>query len=232
LRLNKKLVRLFAKSPDAISLGLDDKKLSSRCSTCRGIGTQRIKMGFLPDIFTECEICRGTGYTPEAWDVRLHGYSLPEINKLTIQEVYDLFKEESGVVESLKSALEVGLGYLVMHQPGYSLSGGEAQRLRIAAELSKKSSKDVLYILDEPTLGQHMEDVSRLSRVLQKLVDEGNSVLIVEHHPILLAQCDWLIELGPEGGDRGGYVIASGPPNEMENTPTRPYIEKYLEASK
>jgi len=231
LRVDTKLVRLFAESPDAYSLGLDEKKLSRKCNVCRGSGTTRIDMGFLPDIYTECETCHGTGYSPEAWNVRLHGYSLPELNQLTIQEVYELFKDEPAVAEPLKAAMDVGLGYLVLHQPGYSLSGGEAQRLRIATELSKKSSKDTLYILDEPTLGQHLDDVARLSEVLQRLVDEGNSVLVVEHHPSLLAQCDWLIELGPEGGENGGHVIASGPPSELHDTPTGPYVERLLEES-
>jgi excinuclease ABC subunit A len=188
-------------------------------------------MGFLPDIYIECEICQGTGYSPEAWDVRLQGYSLPEINQLTITEVHELFRNDPGVADPLKAAIDVGLGYLVLHQPGYSLSGGEAQRLRIAAELSKKNSRDTLYILDEPTLGQHMEDVKRLCDVLQRLVDEGNSVLVVEHHPSLLAQCDWIIELGPEGGEEGGYVISSSPPSELKGTPTAPYIEKIMEKS-
>jgi excinuclease ABC subunit A len=229
LRIDKKLEKLYSESPDALSLGLNKKKLGSRCSVCRGSGTLHIDMGFLPDIYTECETCKGTGYSPEAWDVMLHGYSLPELNRLTIQEVYELFKEEPAILNPLKAAVDVGLGYLVLHQPGYTLSGGEAQRLRIAAELSKKKSKDMLYILDEPTLGQHMEDVARLCVVLQRLVDEGNSVLVVEHHPSLLAQCDWLIELGPEGGENGGYVIKSGPPSEFHDTPTGPYIEKILE---
>jgi excinuclease ABC subunit A len=231
LRLDKKLVKLFAESPEARSLGLDVKKLGKRCSVCRGTGTIRVDMGFLPDIYTECETCKGTGYSPEAWDVRLHGYSLPEINQLTISEVFELFKDETSVAEPLKTAIEVGLGYLVLHQPRYSLSGGEAQRLRIAAELSKKKNKEILYILDEPTLGQHMEDVKRLGEVLQSLVDNGNSVLLVEHHPLLLAQCDWIIELGPLGGEEGGYVVASCPPRELLDTPTAPYIKKILENS-
>ncbi len=229
LNIDKKLVKLFAETPDAHSLGLDEKKLGKGCSVCRGTGTERIDMGFLPDIYTECETCQGTGYTPEAWDVKLHGYTLPEMNKLTINEVYDLFKAEASIAEPLKAAMDVGLGYLVLHQPSYSLSGGEAQRLRIAAELAKKNSSDTLFILDEPTLGQHLDDVDRLGGVLQRLVDEGNSVLIVEHHPNLLAQCDWLIELGPEGGENGGYVIASCPPSELSGTPTAPYISKILE---
>jgi len=231
LGIDKKLVKIFADSPEAHAHGLDEKKLGKSCSVCRGSGTDRIDMGFLPAIYTECETCAGTGYSQEAWDVKLHGYSLPEINKLTISEVYKLFKDEARIAEPLKAATDVGLGYLVLHQPGYSLSGGEAQRLKIAAELAKKSGKDTLYILDEPTLGQHMEDVERLVGVLQRLVDEKNSVIVVEHHPSLLAQCDWLIELGPEGGEDGGHVIASCPPDKLHGTPTAPYIEKILEAS-
>ena len=116
----------------------------------------------------------------------------------------------------------------MLHQPGYSLSGGEAQRLKIALELSKKKSQNTLYILDEPTLGQHMEDVERLCNVLERLVEEGNSVIVVEHHPNVLARCDWLIELGPVGGEEGGYVIASCPPDELKDTPTAPYIQSLL----
>ncbi len=231
LGIEKKLLRLFADSPDAHIHGLDEKKLGKRCSVCRGSGTERIDMGFLPDIYTTCETCSGSGYSPEVWDVRLRGYTLPEINQLTISEVFEVFKDEESVAESLRAAIDVGLGYLVLHQPGYSLSGGEAQRLRIASELAKKK-EDTLYILDEPTLGQHMEDVERLNKVLHRLVDEGNSVIVVEHHPNLLAQCDWLIELGPEGGEEGGCVIASCPPRKLHGTPSAPYIEKVLEEQK
>jgi len=232
LRLDKKLVKLFAETSNAHALGLDEKKLGKRCSVCRGSGTEKIDMGFLPDIYTTCETCMGTGYSPEAWDVKLHGYTLPEINQLTIKEVYELFSDETSITEPLKAAMDVGLGYLVLQQPGYSLSGGEAQRLKIAAELSKRKNGNSLYILDEPTLGQHMEDVNRLGNILQRLVDEGNSVIIVEHHPMLLAQCDWIIELGPEGGEEGGYLIASCPPDKLTDTPTAPYIKEQLEALK
>ena len=232
LRLDKKLVKLFAETPDAHALGLDARKLGKSCSVCRGSGTEKIDMGFLPDVYTECETCKGTGYSPEAWDVKRQGYTLPDINQLTISEVYELFRDEPSITEPLKAAIDVGLGYLVLHQPGYSLSGGEAQRLKIAAELSKRKNGNSLYILDEPTLGQHMEDVDRLGKVLQRLVEEGNSVIIVEHHPMLLAQCDWIIELGPEGGEKGGYMIASCPPDKLSDTPTAPYIKEQLEVQR
>ena len=229
LGVEKKLIKLYADSPDAHALGLDEKKISKRCNVCRGSGVIRLDMGFLPDIIEKCETCNGTGYTLEAWDVRLRDYTLPEVNLLTISEVYEIFKDERSIADTLKAAIDVGLGYLVLSQPGTSLSGGEAQRLRIAAELAKKKDKDTLYILDEPTLGQHMEDIGRLIIVLERLVDEGNSVIIVEHHPSLLAFCDWLIELGPTGGEKGGYVIASCSPENIRGTPTAPYIKKQLE---
>jgi excinuclease ABC subunit A len=229
LKIDKPIIKAYADGPEAQALGLDERKLGARCSVCRGSGFKRTDMGFLPDIYTNCEICNGTGYSPEAWDVSLKGYRLPEINQLTITEVYELFKDTPRVAEPLKAAIDVGLGYLVLHQPGYSLSGGEAQRLKIAAELAKKTGKGTLYILDEPTLGQHMEDVDRLIQVLHRLVVEGNSVIVVEHHPTVLTNCDWIIELGPKGGEAGGYIIASCPPTEVKDTPTAPFIKKLLE---
>ena len=142
-----------------------------------------------------------------------------------------MFKEEDSIERKLKFVIDVGLGYLVMNQPAYTLSGGEVQRLKIAKELSKKNKKKSMYILDEPTVGQHMEDVSRLINVLQRLVKEGHTVVVIEHHPHLLAACDWLIELGPGAGDDGGKLIASGTPETIASgkTPTAPYIKETLE---
>jgi excinuclease ABC subunit A len=224
LGLDKQLGRIYAESSEAVARGLDAKALTKRCSVCRGSGTVRTEMEFLPDIFTECETCRGTGYSPEAWDIKLKGYSLPELNDLTFEHIYELFKDHEKMEAPLQAALDVGLGYLLLHQPGFSISGGEAQRLKIAAELSKKRKGETLYVLDEPTLGQHMEDVIRLKGVLHRLVDEGNTVIVVEHHPSILATCDWVIELGPEGGPEGGKVIWEGPPMEIKETPSTPYI--------
>ena len=189
-------------------------------------------MGFLPDIFTTCETCQGTGYLPEAWDVRLHGYSLPELGALTIDEIYDLFGDDEKLKGPLKAAKDVGLGYLALRQPGRALSGGEAQRLKIAGELSRKTSEETLYILDEPTVGQHMEDLARLIDVLHRLVDADHTVVVIEHHPHILGACDWLIELGPGGGPNGGQVIASGTPEAVAkgDTTTAPYLREVLEA--
>ena len=231
LDLFKPLVRIYAESDDAKALGLDEKELSERCSVCGGGGSIRIDMGFLPAVHTICETCRGTGRRPEAWDVSVNGVAFPELGGLTINEIYDLFGDDETLARKLKAAKDVGLGYLVLRQPGYTLSGGEAQRLRIARDLSHKTSSETLYILDEPTVGQHMEDVDRLISVLHRLVDEGNSVVVIEHHPHLLAACDWLIELGPAGGPEGGRVVAAGVPEAVAetNTPTAPYLNNVLE---
>jgi excinuclease ABC subunit A len=231
LNLFHPLLHLYAESEDAKALGLDEKALSRPCGTCGGRGLLRLDMGFLPDVFTVCESCHGSGRCPEAREVRIKGVAYSELGGLTIDEVYDLFSNEETLAKKLKATKDVGLGYLVLRQPGYTLSGGEAQRLRIAQDLSQKTNNETLYILDEPTVGQHMEDVDRLIGVLHRLVDEGHSVIVVEHHPHLLAACDWLIELGPGGGPEGGQVIACGTPEEIAkmNTPTAPYLIDVLE---
>jgi excinuclease ABC subunit A len=231
LDLFKPLLSLYANSDDAKALALDAKALAKPCSVCNGRGSIRTEMGFLPDVYTPCETCRGTGRRPEAWEVRVKSVAFPELTSLTIDEVYGLFGHEETLGRRLKAAKDVGLGYLVLRQPGYTLSGGEVQRLRIAMELSRKASSETLYILDEPTVGQHLEDVDRLIGVLQRLIDEGHTVVVIEHHPHLLAACDWLIELGPGGGPEGGRVIASGTPATVAggDTPTAPYLRNVLE---
>ncbi|MBN2532790.1 MAG: ATP-binding cassette domain-containing protein [Spirochaetales bacterium] len=233
LGMDQSLVNLYAKSSDAYALGIGKKELSRPCTSCKGHGIVVTKMGFMPDVRATCELCRGTGRTAEAWQVKLKGVSLPELYSFTIDHVFELFQDLPQLSEKLKVLQDVGLGYLVLRQPGYSLSGGEAQRLKIAKELMKKTPRHTLYILDEPSVGQHMEDLSRLTGVLRKLVDAGNTIVICEHHPHLLAACDWLCELGPGGGPDGGKVIASCTPEELArtNTPTAPYIKSVMEGS-
>ncbi len=233
LGLMQPLRGLYAAGEDAQALGMDEKALSRPCSACSGSGILRMDMGFLPGVQTPCETCRGTGHRPEAWEVRLRGVALPEVYGLTIDEVYALFGEEKKVRRALISMREVGLGYLTFRQPGYALSGGEAQRLKIAKELCRKASDGTLYILDEPTVGQHLEDVARLTGVLHRLVDDGHSVFVVEHHAHLLATCDWLVELGPGGGPDGGRVIGSGTPESLTrgDTPIAPYLREILTPS-
>jgi excinuclease ABC subunit A len=233
---------LFGASADAKALGLSEEQLFQRCTVCRGSGSVRIEMGFLPDVHTPCEACRATGYRAEAREVRVRGVALPEVFALTVDGLYglfgDLFGEQDRLSRSLIATRDVGLGYLVLRQPGYALSGGEAQRLKIAKELARtntgrKRSSETLYILDEPTVGQHLEDVARLNDVLHRLVAQGHTVVVVEHHPHLLAACDWLLELGPGGGPDGGRVIAAGPPKVLSQglTPIAPYLREILEAS-
>ena len=232
LNLSGALRAIFAASPDAKALGLTQEQLAGRCSTCGGSGVIRMDMTFLPDVHAPCETCRGTGCLPEAWEVRLKGCSLPEVFGLTIDQVFELFGEDERLNRPLSAARQVGLGYLVLRQPGYALSGGEAQRLKIAQELFRKPAAGSLYILDEPSVGQHLEDVQRLVGVLQGLVDAGGSVLVVEHHTHLLAACDWLVELGPGGGPAGGRVIACGTPQGLAEgkTPIASYLREVLEA--
>lgn len=226
--------KMYAESEDAKALGVDENQLKNSCSVCEGKGVIRMDMGFLPAVYSPCDACSGTGYSPEAWDVRVKGHALPELSTLTIAQVHELFKDNERIARRLKVTKDVGLGYLVLQQPAYSLSGGEAQRLKIVKELCKKTKKKSLYILDEPTVGQHLEDVQQLLSVLQKLVDRGCSVIVIEHHPHVLAACDWLIELGPEGGPNGGYVIAAGTPEEVaaKGTPTASYLREVLGVKK
>jgi excinuclease ABC subunit A len=231
LGLANTLHRIYAQSEDAVALGLDEKLLKRRCSVCGGNGSTSIDMGFLPNVHTVCEACNGTGHLPEAWDVRVRGVALPELMSMTIEEVYALHPDHPSLSRVLTATRDVGLGYLVLKQPGYALSGGEAQRLKIAKELCRKTTSKTLYILDEPTVGQHLEDVARLNTVLHHLVDTGNSVFVVEHHMHLLAACDWLLELGPGGGPSGGKLIASGTPEDVAKgeTPTARYLREVLE---
>ena len=231
LGLRSKFFKIFSESVDAITLGLSETNLKKNCTACKGSGIIKTDMGFLPDIYDLCEVCDGTGYSMDAWKVKVNGISLPELDEKTIDEIYELFKNEEIIEKKLKLVKDVGLGYLVMNQKAYTLSGGEVQRLKIAKELGKKSKKKSMYILDEPTVGQHMEDVSRLIKVLHRLVEGGHSVVVIEHHPHLLAACDWLIELGPGAGDKGGRLIAAGTPEMIAKgkTPTAPYIKEILE---
>jgi len=231
LDLTRALRQMYAESDDARALGIDEKALARSCSSCNGRGATSTDMGFLPDIHAPCETCRGTGYMAEAWDVRVHDVPFPEVFSLTIDEVAARFVECESMRLPLDAARDVGLGYLVLRQPAQALSGGEAQRLKIAAELCRKATAPTLYLLDEPTVGQHLEDVARLIQVLHRLVDEGHTAVVVEHHAHLLAACDWLIELGPGGGPDGGHIISAATPTDVAagNTPIAPYLREVLE---
>lgn len=231
--LKKLFFSIYASSEDALHLGLDEKRISTPCSSCKGRGRNKIDMAFLPDIYVSCETCNGSGLIAEVMEIRVHGFTLPELYQLTLDQIYDLFKDDQKIARIIKAAKDVGLGYLVLNQSGVTLSGGECQRMKIAKEISRKRSekKHMIYILDEPTIGQHLEDVRRLIKVLSSLVNTGNTVVVIEHHPHVLAFCDWIIELGPTGGTTGGYIIGTGTPKDIikQNTPTSPYIREVLE---
>ncbi len=231
LGLETPIIKIFAETEDAKILRLNEKKLKNRCSVCKGRGFIKLDMKFLPDIIETCETCKGSGYQAEAWQVYFEGVSMPDVNNLTIDDASKLFKDFEIISTKLNYAKKVGLGYLKLNQPARTLSGGEAQRLKIVKELSKKSNKKTLYILDEPTIGQHLEDISNLIEVLHLLVNYGHTVVVIEHHPHVLASCDWIIELGPGAGPEGGKIIAKGTPKEVAklNTPTAPYLKKVME---
>ncbi len=234
LELERPLRLLYAATDDAAALGLDKEAFRRNCSACKGRGLQRLDMGFLPAVHSSCETCRGTGFLPEAWQVRWQELCLPDLLSLTVDQAIELFRDQAALLRPLIAVRAVGLGYLVLCQPGFSLSGGEVQRLKIAKELSRKVRADTFYILDEPTVGLHMADVQRLTAVLRKLVAQGHSVVVVEHQINLLASCDWIIELGPGGGPQGGRIIAAGPPEELAAgaTPTAPYLRAVLAPGK
>jgi len=231
LDLSRLMRELYAAGADAQALGMSAERLGQKCSACLGAGVVRLEMGFLPDVFDTCEVCRGSGFLPEAWDVRLRGVPLPAVFGMTIDQVHSLFGDDEALARPLQAARTVGLGYLVLRQPGHALSGGEAQRLKIAHEMCRQTANDTLYILDEPSVGQHLEDVERLNGVLRRLVEGGQSVYVAEHHVHVLAACDWLVELGPGGGPQGGRVVASGAPEDLArgDTPIASYLRAVLQ---
>ncbi len=211
---------LFSKTPDAKIRGYKQGRFSfnvkgGRCEICRGDGIIKIEMHFLPDVYVPCEQCKGKRYNRETLEVRYKGKNIADVLEMTIEEACEFFKPIPKIYRKLETLLQVGLGYLRMGQPATTLSGGEAQRVKLATELSRRSTGQTLYILDEPTTGLHFEDVRRLLAVLHQLVDQGNTVLVIEHNLDVIKTADWIIDMGPEGGDGGGTVVAYGPPEKI-----------------
>jgi excinuclease ABC subunit A len=203
-----------------------------RCETCQGEGKQKVEMHFLADVFITCEECKGKRFTKEVLEIKYKGKNIDEILKLTINEAIGFFSEFPSITKKLTTLQDVGLGYLRLGQPAPTLSGGEAQRIKIARELARKDDKDILYILDEPTVGLHSEDIKKLLRILNKLVDARNTVIVVEHNVDVIKSADYIIDLGPEGGDEGGYVVAQGTPEEVvrvHGSYTGIYLRKVLQ---
>ncbi len=198
-----------------------------RCENCEGHGEIAIEMHFLPTVYVECDVCKGKRFNRETLEVEWNGKNVWQVLDMTIDEAVDFFKDVPAVYSKIQTLKEVGLGYLKLGQPATTLSGGEAQRVKLATELAKRQTGRTLYLLDEPTTGLHFEDVKKLLEVLHKLVEKGNSVLVIEHNLDVIKTADWIIDLGPEGGDRGGQIIAEGTPEEVIQIP-KSYTGKYL----
>jgi len=212
--------KLFAQTPEAKVRGYQPGRFSfnvkgGRCEACSGDGTLKIEMHFLPDVYVPCEVCGGSRYNRETLEVTFRGKTVADVLAMPAEEALAFFEKQPSIARHLQTLVDVGLGYVRLGQPAPQLSGGEAQRVKLASELSRRPTGHTLYVLDEPTTGLHFEDVARLLTVLSRLVDQGNTVLVIEHNLDVIKTCDWLIDLGPEGGHRGGYVIAEGTPEEV-----------------
>jgi excinuclease ABC subunit A len=186
-----------------------------RCENCAGDGTIKIEMNFLPDVYVPCEVCKGARYNRETLEVHYKGKTISEVLEMPIEEAAEFFKPISRIARHLDTLVDVGLGYVRLGQPAPTLSGGEAQRVKLASELQKRSTGRTIYVLDEPTTGLHFEDVSKLLGVLHSLVDKGNTVLVIEHNLDVIKTADWIIDMGPEGGSGGGTVVAEGTPEDI-----------------
>ena len=211
---------LFAEMPEAKLRGYGPGRFSfnvkgGRCEACQGDGLVKIEMHFLPDVYVTCETCKGKRYNRETLEVRFRGLSISDVLDLTVEDALALFEHQPRIAQKLATLNDVGLGYIHLGQSATTLSGGEAQRVKLATELSKRDTGRTLYILDEPTTGLHFEDVRMLLHVLHRLVDRGNTVLVIEHNLDVIKTADWVVDMGPDGGNRGGTIVAAGTPEEV-----------------
>ncbi|MCK6617288.1 MAG: excinuclease ABC subunit UvrA [Cyclobacteriaceae bacterium] len=223
---------LFAQLPEAKIRGYKPGRFSfnvkgGRCETCEGAGLRLIEMEFLPDVYVHCETCKGKRYNRETLEVRFKGKSISDVLDMTVEEAIPFFENQPKILRKIQTLGEVGLGYISLGQHATTLSGGEAQRVKLATELSKRDTGKTLYILDEPTTGLHFQDISHLLNVLQKLVDKGNTVLVIEHNMDVIKSADYIIDLGPEGGEQGGRIVAQGTPEEVSKNPAS-YTGRFL----
>jgi len=223
---------LFTKTKEAKIRGYGSGRFSfnvkgGRCEACEGQGTKKIEMYFLPDVYVECQECKGKRFNQETLAVEYKGKNIAEVLEMTVEEALQFFKPIPSLADKLKTLSDVGLGYIHLGQPAPSLSGGEAQRVKLATELSRKATGRSLYILDEPTTGLHFDDVKKLIQVLKGLVEKGNTVLVIEHNLDVIRNADWILDLGPEGGEAGGYLIGAGSVKEIIRN-KKSYTGQYL----
>ena len=219
-----KIRTLFAATTEAKVRGYQPGRFSfnvkgGRCEACSGDGTIKIEMNFLPDVYVPCEVCHGARYNRETLEVHYKGKTISEVLDMSIEEATDFFEPISSIHRYLKTLVDVGLGYVRLGQPAPTLSGGEAQRVKLAAELQKRSTGRTVYILDEPTTGLHFEDIRKLLKVINGLVDKGNTVIVIEHNLDVIKTSDWIVDMGPEGGGGGGTVVATGHPRGRRGHP-------------
>ncbi|HRA49377.1 MAG TPA: excinuclease ABC subunit UvrA, partial [Thermomicrobiales bacterium] len=223
---------LYASMPEARARGYMPGRFSfnikgGRCEACSGEGLIKIEMNFLPDVYVPCEVCHGRRYNQEALEIRYKGKSIADVLEMTVSEAVGFFENIPAVYNKLVTLEDVGLGYITLGQPATQLSGGEAQRVKLASELSRRATGKTIYILDEPTTGLHFADIEKLLEVLQRLTDGGNTVLVIEHNLDVIKSADWIIDMGPEGGNGGGLVIAEGTPEQIAENPAS-YTGEYL----
>ena len=231
---------LFSQTPEAKMRGYKPGRFSfnvkgGRCEACRGDGIIKIEMQFLPDVYVDCEECNGTRYNRETLEIHYKEKNTAEVLEMTVDEALGFFTNIPALKRKLGVLSKVGLGYIQLGQPATTLSGGEAQRIKLAAELSKVATGNTLYILDEPTTGLHFDDVARLLKVLNTLVDKGNTVLIIEHNMDVIKNADWIIDLGLEGGEKGGEIVAEGTPEDIvkvKRSYTGQYLRRYLSGTR
>ena len=224
---------LFAATPDAKARGYKKGRFSfnvkgGRCEACSGDGILKIEMHFLPDVYVPCEVCGGKRYNRETLEVRYKGKNIYDVLNMTVEEALEFFEHVPSIRRKMETLYDVGLSYIRLGQPSTTLSGGEAQRIKLAAELSKRSTGKTIYILDEPTTGLHFADVHKLTEILRRLASDGNTVLVIEHNLDVIKTADYIIDIGPEGGDGGGTVVASGTPEEIAQNPAS-YTGKYID---
>jgi len=223
---------LFAATPEARSRGYTAGRFSfnvkgGRCEACEGDGVLKVEMHFLADVYVQCDVCKGQRYNRETLEIRYKGKNIYQILEMTVEEAHEFFNPIPVLARNLQTIIEVGLGYLHLGQSAPTLSGGEAQRVKLAKELSKRDTGRTLYILDEPTTGLHFYDIEQLLKVLYRLRERGNTIVVIEHNLDVIKTADWIIDLGPEGGSKGGEIVCVGTPEQVAKQPTS-YTGQYL----